>query len=118
MRRAGDPALGLQAQVREMLVAAILDGQLPGGAPVPSSRELANELGVARNTVVIAYQQLADEGFLLSRERSGHFVNPAMVPICSRRRPTIRLTRGSPIARQAPIGNAACVCSPPLSAAS
>ena len=29
--------------------------------------------------MVLAYQQLADEGFLLSRERSGHFVNPAMV---------------------------------------
>ncbi len=80
LHRAGDAStLSLQAQVREMLVAAILDGQLPGGALVPSSREMANALGIARNTVVIAYQQLADDGFLLSRERSGHFVNPAMV---------------------------------------
>ena len=79
LQRAGDQALSLQAQIREMLVAAIMDGQLPGGALVPSSREMALALGVARNTVVLAYGQLADDGFLLSRERSGHFVNPAMV---------------------------------------
>ena len=79
LQRAGESALSLQAQIREMLVMAIMDGQLPGGALVPSSREMAAALGVARNTVVLAYQQLADEGFLLSRERSGHFVNPAMV---------------------------------------
>src|SRR5690606_3311164 len=47
---------------------------LPPGAPVPSSRLLADSLGVARNTVVFAYQQLVSEGYLVSRERSGHFV--------------------------------------------
>ncbi len=67
--------MSLQAQIREMLVAAILDGHLPAGAPVPSSRELAEQLEVARNTVVLAYQQLSDEGYLVSRQRSGHFVN-------------------------------------------
>ena len=66
----------LQAQIREMLVSVILDGQTAPDAPLPSSRELAERLGVARNTVVLAYQQLADEGFLISRERSGHFINP------------------------------------------
>jgi len=71
-----DPKLGLQEQIRQMLVTAILDDQLPGGSPLPSSRELAEALGVARNTVVLAYQQLAGEGYLVSRERSGHFVNP------------------------------------------
>jgi GntR family transcriptional regulator/MocR family aminotransferase len=69
----------LQGQIREMLVAAILDGQLAVDSPIPSSRELAEQLGVARNTVVLAYQQLADEGYLLSRERSGHFVNPEIL---------------------------------------
>ena len=70
-----DANVGLQGQIREMLVAAILDGQLPAGVPIPSSREMAEQLGVARNTVVLAYQQLADEGYLVSRQRSGHFVN-------------------------------------------
>lgn len=71
---AGRPVLGLQAQIREMLVSAILNGQLPAGTAVPSSREMAEQLGVARNTVVLAYQQLSDEGYLQSRQRSGYFV--------------------------------------------
>lgn len=71
--------MSLQGQIREMLVSTILDGQLPPGVPIPSSREMADALGVARNTVVLAYQQLADEGFLISRQRSGHFVNAEMI---------------------------------------
>jgi len=62
-----------------MLVSAILGGHLPPGASVPSSRYLAQQLGVARNTVVFAYQQLASEGFLVSRERSGHFVSSTVL---------------------------------------
>lgn len=69
----------LQDQIRQMLVAAILDGQLPPDVALPSSRELADQLGVARNTVVLAYQLLVEEGYLISRERSGHFVNPKML---------------------------------------
>ncbi|KAG1242799.1 hypothetical protein G6F68_016041 [Rhizopus microsporus] len=57
-----------------MLVSAILSGHLPPGMPVPSSRQLADQLHIARNTVVFAYQQLVSEGYLVSRERSGHFV--------------------------------------------
>lgn len=67
--------LSLQGQIRSMMVSAILDGQLTGDLPLPSSRDLADRLGVARNTVVLAYQQLVDEGYLVSRERSGYFVN-------------------------------------------
>jgi len=75
-RRSAHGGISLQARIRQMLVAAVLDGQLPVGAPIPSSRELALHLQVARNTVVIAYQQLVDEGFLVSRERSGFYVHP------------------------------------------
>ncbi len=71
--------LTLQAQIREMLVAAILDGHLAPGVPIPSSRDMADQLGVARNTVVLAYHQLCDEGYLQSRQRSGHFVNVEML---------------------------------------
>lgn len=71
--------LSLQGQIRQMLVSAILDGQLPLEVPIPSSREMSGQLGVARNTVVIAYQQLVDEGYLVSRERKGHFVNPGIL---------------------------------------
>lgn len=78
-QRSASPGLSLQGQIRQMLVTAILDGQMPLDAPIPSSRELSSQIGVARNTVVIAYQQLADEGYLISRERKGHFVNPEML---------------------------------------
>jgi GntR family transcriptional regulator / MocR family aminotransferase len=65
----------LQARIRQTVVTAILDGRLAPGTAVPSSRELADQLGVARNTVVLAYQHLVDDGFLVSRERSGYFVS-------------------------------------------
>ena len=70
--------IGLQARIREMLVGAILDGHLPAGAALPSTRTLAGELGVARNTVALAYELLVNEGYLCTRSRSGHFVNPGM----------------------------------------
>jgi len=71
--------LGLQGQIRAMMVSAILDGHLPPHALVPSSRDLAEALGVGRNTVVLAYQQLVAESYLISRERSGHVVNPEIL---------------------------------------
>jgi len=70
----------LQNQIRTMMVDAILEGRLPAGEEVPSSRELSESLGVARNTVVLAYQQLVAKGYLLTRDRSGHRVNPDMAP--------------------------------------
>ena len=66
----------MQAQLRRMLVSAILDGQIPPGGPLPSCRALAQSLKIARNTVVLAYQDLVEEGFLIARERSGFFANP------------------------------------------
>ena len=74
-----DGKVGLQTQLRRHLVDAILDGRLSPEQPLPSCRRLASTLGVSRNTVVLAYQALADEGFLLSRERVGYFVNREML---------------------------------------
>jgi DNA-binding transcriptional regulator YhcF (GntR family) len=67
-----DRKVSYQRQLREMIVSAILDDKLPLEIPLPSSRELARHLGIARNTVVLAYQQLIDEGYLVARERSGY----------------------------------------------
>ena len=67
--------LNLQSQIRQKLVEAIQLGTFPLERRLPSSRKLAEQLGVARNTVVLAYQQLIDEGYLVSRERSGIYVN-------------------------------------------
>jgi GntR family transcriptional regulator/MocR family aminotransferase len=69
----------LQAQIRQAIVAAILDRQIAPSMPLPSCRILAERLGVARGTVVLAFQQLVDQGFLIARERRGHFVNPQVL---------------------------------------
>jgi GntR family transcriptional regulator/MocR family aminotransferase len=74
-----DGEVGLQAQLRRHLVDAILDGRLSPDTPLPSCRRLAHALGVSRNTVVLTYQALEDEGFLSSRERVGYFVNREML---------------------------------------
>jgi GntR family transcriptional regulator/MocR family aminotransferase len=79
LKRSARENLTLQGQIREMLVSAILNGQLKPGVPVPSSRELATDLGLGRITVVLAYQQLADEGYLVSHERKGHFVSLSLL---------------------------------------
>jgi GntR family transcriptional regulator / MocR family aminotransferase len=62
-----DSRTPLQTQLRELLVSAILQGQIPVGRPLPSSRKLAETLDVARNTVALAYQELVADGFLVAR---------------------------------------------------
>ena len=75
------PGLPLQQRLRLSVVQAILDGRLPMGAPLPSSRELARVLALSRNTVTAAYLQLVDDGFLESRPRSGVFVTLNARPV-------------------------------------
>ncbi len=53
--------------------------QTPQGAKLPSSRQLAMELGVSRNTVLAAYQELIAEGFAEPRTKSGIFINPEIL---------------------------------------
>ena len=71
--------ISIQARIRGMLVSAILDARIPTGTPLPSCRKMAKTLGVSRNTVVLAYQGLVDDGYLTARERSGYFVNREML---------------------------------------
>lgn len=65
----------LQRQLREKIANAILDGQISLDKALPSSRKLANQLNIARNTVVLVYEQLLDDGYLIAKSRSGYFVN-------------------------------------------
>ncbi|MFC5186916.1 MocR-like pyridoxine biosynthesis transcription factor PdxR [Actinomadura harenae] len=58
---------GLEAALR----AAIQDGRLPAGTLLPSTRGLAQDLGLSRGTVTAAYDQLTEEGFLTTRPGSG-----------------------------------------------
>ncbi|MDX1539803.1 MAG: PLP-dependent aminotransferase family protein [Geminicoccaceae bacterium] len=54
---------------------SILDGRLRPGLRLPSTRRLAVELQVSRNTVLAAFEQLAAEGYLESRTGAGSFVS-------------------------------------------
>ena len=89
------------AAVYQRIKHAILEGELPPGARLPSKRALADRLGVSVITVENAYRQLIDEGYAVSRERSGYFVEridgmrPAAVPD----RPALRLLPEEPPAR-------------------
>ena len=57
----------LARQVERQLREAVREARLAPGAPLPSTRALAAELGVARGVVVGAYEQLVAEGYLVSR---------------------------------------------------
>lgn len=66
--------LSLQHQLRQKLIDAIHRGVLRPGRRLPSSRSLAERIGVSRNTVSLAYDALLAEGHIVSRARSGIFV--------------------------------------------
>lgn len=66
----GDGALPLYRQLYTQLRTAVISGRLEAGSLMPSSRLLAHELGVSRNTVLNAYDQLAAEGYLETNEAS------------------------------------------------
>jgi GntR family transcriptional regulator / MocR family aminotransferase len=69
-----DSALPLYRQVESCLSSAILAGVLRPGTRLPSTRALAESLGVGRNTVVLAFDELLAQGFLDARVGSGTFV--------------------------------------------
>ena len=78
------PDLTLQAQLRGAIAQAVLDRRLPPGAPLPSSRRLAEILGISRNTVIQAYELLSQEGFISARSRSRPMVDPAALENAAR----------------------------------
>ena len=61
-------------QLAQNLRQLILAKKLPGGAKIPSSRQLAKELSVSRVTIVTAFDQLIAEGYLQGRHGAGVFV--------------------------------------------
>lgn len=76
-----DPSSGqsLQKQIQEHIASAVLGGHLPLDRPLPSSRALATQLKVGRNTVILAYERLLSDGYLLAHQRRGYFVNPEIL---------------------------------------
>jgi GntR family transcriptional regulator len=76
MDREWNDSRPIYRQLRDRVVAMILDGVLAEGDPLPSVRTVAAEHRVNPLTVLKAYQQLVDEGLVESRRGRGMFVNP------------------------------------------
>lgn len=81
--------LGASAALQQQLREAILEGRLVTGFRLPPTRELAQLLGLARTTVVVAYDMLVAEGYACARQGDGTFVQ-------SLRRTSQRLHRPAP----------------------
>ncbi|VFS84560.1 Uncharacterized HTH-type transcriptional regulator ydcR [Kluyvera cryocrescens] len=107
-----DHQRGLQEQVRESLVKAILGGIFQADTPLPSCRQLANQLQVSRNTTALVFESLVNEGYLISRPRSGYYLHPdyaaprlssaAPAPIDGERAPSWARGSTSPRASRSP----------------
>ena len=65
----------LQNQIFGQIRTFILSGRLKPGTAMPGSRALAADLGVSRNTVMLAYERLSTEGYLQTRSATGTFVS-------------------------------------------
>ncbi|WP_110686099.1 PLP-dependent aminotransferase family protein [Salinicola aestuarinus] len=71
---------GLQEQLRKALLDAIHTGTIPTEEALPSCRKLSLQLGVSRNTVALVYEKLVEDGYLVSRPRSGYYLDDAYQP--------------------------------------
>ena len=94
LRLRRDSAVALHRQIYECVRDAVLRGALFSGTTLPSSRELASHLGVGRNTVIAAYDQL---------HRPKAFSIPALAPV--------RVVRHSASKRAIRICASACAAS-------
>src|SRR5436190_12940425 len=76
MDREWNDSQPIYRQLRDRVIAMILDGVLKEGDPLPSVRNVAAEYRVNPLTVLKGYQQLTDEGLVETRRGLGMFVNP------------------------------------------
>ena len=65
----------LQQRIRQMVTEGVLAGRFRAGQKMPSSRGLAQHLGISRITVTLAYAELVSSDYLTARGRSGYFVS-------------------------------------------
>jgi GntR family transcriptional regulator/MocR family aminotransferase len=94
-----DDALALHHQLEQELRGAIRGGRLQAEAVLPSTRALAEQLGVSRGVVVEAYEQLVAEGYLSSQPGGttrvcATMTEPAVAPESRRRPPAYRIDFG------------------------
>jgi GntR family transcriptional regulator / MocR family aminotransferase len=95
----------LGRQIYMQVRSAVLAGALRPGSRIPSSRAMASKLGVARTSVVSAYEHLLAEGYLESRQGSGTFIASNLAGLASRPRPAPRVVRRAVPTRRRPFPN-------------
>lgn len=76
-----DDSKAFYLQIFDAFQQAILKGELKAGTQLPSSRQQANLLGVSRNTVLLAYEQLIAEGYFETKQGQGTFVSSDLVEL-------------------------------------
>ena len=70
----------LQTRVQQMIASGILSGRFEQGDKLPSTRKLAEYLGVSRITVSLAFTELQSNDYLISKDRSGFYVSKNAPP--------------------------------------
>lgn len=78
LQRLGVP---IYIQVKNYIMEKVKSGEFPAGGKIPTERELAQTLGISRNTVSTAYRELLIEGFLEARQGRGTFVRQVSVDV-------------------------------------
>jgi len=93
LTRGGEP---LFRQVYQGIRQAILQGAVQAGERLPSTRDLAEQLGISRTVVLLAYEQLLAEGFVTGRGGSGTYVSAGLArnaASATRKQARVRLSR-------------------------
>jgi GntR family transcriptional regulator/MocR family aminotransferase len=93
LSKSGEPFF---RQIYKGLRQAILSGAVPSGERLPSTRDLAEQLGVSRTVVLLAYEQLLAEGFAEGRGGSGTYVPGGLsrtIPMREMRLARLKLSR-------------------------
>jgi GntR family transcriptional regulator/MocR family aminotransferase len=99
----------LYKQLYERLRGAILAGQLERGVRLPSTRTLASELGVARMTTALAYEQLLLEGYLESRVGQGTVVARSLPATLFNAQKESKREKRTDLEKTSPIHLASCL---------
>lgn len=99
-----------RGDLQRALRTAVLDGVLPPGARLPSTRQAADDYGVSRGLMEEVYAQLAEEGFVERAVGRGTFVVPGMAELSgpAKAKPNRRRARGPSRRGLAVAANAAC----------
>jgi len=84
-----DSPLPLYRQLYDAIRDAILEERLQSGHRLPASRMFAKELGVSRNTVALAFEQLMIEGYLKGKVGSGTYVTDDLPERLLQTRPSV-----------------------------